>query len=45
MEVDLDDETILLLAKEAHKRDITINKYIEEVLQHFIDKEKSTESV
>jgi hypothetical protein len=45
IEIDLDDETILLLAKEAHKRDITINKYIEEVLQYFIDKEKSTESV
>ena len=46
MEVDLDDATILMLAKEAHKRDITMNKYIEEVLQHFIDKEKlSTESV
>ena len=44
MEVDLDDETILKLAIEAHKRDITINKYIEEVLQQFIDKEKlSTE--
>lgn len=44
MEVDLDDETLLKLAVEAHKRDITINKYIEEVLQAFIDKEKlSTE--
>ena len=45
MEVDLDDETLLKLAVEAHKRDITINKYIEEVLQHFIDTQKSTESV
>jgi hypothetical protein len=44
MEVDLDDETLLKLAVEAHKRDITINKYIEEVLQAFRDKEKmSTE--
>jgi predicted HicB family RNase H-like nuclease len=44
MEVDLDDETLVKLAVEAHKRDITINKYIEEVLQAFIDKEKlSTE--
>lgn len=38
MEVDLDDETLLKLAVEAHKRDITINKYIEIVLQNFIDK-------
>lgn len=45
MEVDLDDDVILALAKGAHKRDITINKYIEEVLQHAIDKYKSTESV
>ena len=44
MEVDLDDETLLKLAVEAHKRDITINKYIEEVLQQFLDTKKlSTE--
>jgi hypothetical protein len=39
MEVDLDDETMLALAKGAHERDITINKYIEEVLLHLIDRE------
>ena len=42
MEIDLDDDTILMLAKAAHKKDITINKYIEEILQYSIDKYKST---
>ena len=37
VEVDLDDDVLLELAKGAHKRDITINKYIEEILQFAID--------
>jgi hypothetical protein len=45
MELDLDDDTLLKLAKGAHDRDITINKYIEEILQYTIDQYKSTESV
>jgi hypothetical protein len=45
MELDLDDDTLLKLAKGAHKRDVTINKYIEEILQYAIDQHKSTESV
>lgn len=45
MEIDMDDETLLTLAKGAHSRDITINKYIESVLQDYIDSEKSTETV
>lgn len=35
--VDLDDDTILKLSMEAHKRDITLNKMVEIVLQEAID--------
>lgn len=35
--LDLDDDVILALALEAHKRDITINKMVELVLQRAID--------
>jgi hypothetical protein len=38
--VDLDDDVILKLAMEAHKRDITINKMVEIVLQQAIDNHK-----
>lgn len=38
--VDLDDDVILMLALEAHKRDITINKMVEIVLQNAIDHHK-----
>jgi hypothetical protein len=34
---DLDDRSILKLATEAHKRDITLNKMIEIILQEVID--------
>jgi len=37
MELTLDDETLLAIARGAHERDITINKFIEEVLQTFIE--------
>ena len=40
MEVDLDDDLILHLAKEAHKRDITLNKMIEVILQEMIDRHR-----
>lgn len=43
MEVDLDDDTILLLAKEAHKRDITLNQMIEEILKKLIDERELKE--
>lgn len=36
--VDLDDDVMLKLAMEAHKRDITLNKMVEEILQKMIDK-------
>jgi len=35
--IELDDDTWLELAKQAHKHDITINKMVEKVLQHCID--------
>ena len=35
--LDLEDDVILMLALEAHKRDITINKMVEIVLQRAID--------
>lgn len=38
--IDLDDDVILKLAMEAHKRDITINKMVEIVLQQAIDNHK-----
>lgn len=38
--IDLDDETILKLAMEAHKRDITLNKMIEIILQEVIDRHR-----
>lgn len=36
MELELDDDTFMLLAKAAHSRDITINKMIESVLEEAI---------
>ena len=36
--LDLDNDTIVRLALEAHKRDITLNKMVEIVLQEAIDK-------
>jgi hypothetical protein len=34
--VELDDDTLLKLTMEAHKRDITLNKLIEEILRELI---------
>jgi len=39
--LDLDDDVILQLALEAHKRDITMNKMVEIVLQKAIDDHNS----
>ena len=38
--VDLDDDVILKLTMEAHKRDITLNKMIEIILQEVIDRHR-----
>jgi hypothetical protein len=38
VDIDLDDREILVLALEAHRRDITINKMVEIILQEVIDK-------
>jgi hypothetical protein len=40
IEFDLDDSSILKLATEAHKRDITLNKMIEIILQEVIDRNR-----
>ena len=40
IEFDLDDRSILQLAREAHKRDITLNKMIEIILQEVIDRHR-----
>jgi len=37
VELNLDEHEIYLLAMEAHKRDITLNKMIESILQEVID--------
>ena len=36
-EVDLDDEVLLRLALEAHRKDITLNQLINESLKSFIE--------
>ena len=38
--IDLDNDTILQLAMEAHKRDITLNNMIEIILQEVVDKHR-----
>ena len=41
IELDLDEHEIYQLAMEAHKRDITLNKMIENILQEVVDKYKT----
>ncbi len=43
--LDLDDTTILMLALAAHKRDITINKMVEVILQQVIDQRVNEKQV
>ena len=45
IELDLDEHEIYQLAMEAHKRDITLNKMIESILQEVIDKHKVNETL
>ena len=40
MSVDLDEDVLLKLTMEAHKRDITLNKMIEIILQEVIDRHR-----
>ena len=44
IELDLEDDLILQLAMEAHKRDVTLNKMVEIVLQKAIDHHSVNES-
>ena len=40
IELNLDEHEIYQLAMEAHKRDITLNKMVEIILQEVVDKNK-----
>jgi len=40
VEINLDEHEIYQLAMEAHKRDITLNKMVEIILQEVIEKHK-----
>lgn len=40
IELNLDEHEIYQLAMEAHKRDITLNKMVELILQEVVDKNK-----
>ena len=41
IELNLNEHEIYQLAMEAHKRDITLNKMVEIILQEVIDKDKA----
>lgn len=45
VELDLEEDVILQLALEAHKRDITLNKMVEILLQEVIDNHKVNETL
>ena len=45
VELDLNEHEIYQLAMEAHKRDITLNKMIESILQEVVDKYKVNETL
>ena len=45
IELDLNEHEIYLLAMEAHKRDITLNKMRENILQEVVDKYKTVNPV
>lgn len=40
VEISLSDELILFIALEAHKRDITFNAFVNELLADFVKKHK-----
>jgi hypothetical protein len=44
LEIDIDDSTFLFYAKEAHRKDVTFNQLINEVLQKALDKEDKKSS-
>ena len=45
LQLDLENDLLLNLAMEAHKRDITLNKMIEIILQEVIDKHNVNETL
>jgi hypothetical protein len=42
--LDLEDELVLEMMKQAHERDITLNQYVELILKQEIDKHQNTDS-
>ena len=40
--VDIADKTFIILAKEAHRKDITFNDFVNETLRKYIVKEKQS---
>ena len=40
IEVDLDDETFMFIAEQAHKRDITFNKMVQSILDEEIERKE-----
>ena len=43
IEIEISDEEFLFLAREAHRRDITFNELVNEILIEEISKEEKTE--
>ena len=44
VEIEIEDEIFLSIAKEAHKRDITFNKMVCIILKEEMEKEKKEEN-
>lgn len=42
--MDLDDDLVFEMMKQAHQRDITLNQYVEQILQKVIDKHHDSDS-
>lgn len=43
IEIDIPDNILLILAMEAHKQDITLNQYINNILRKYMEEEKCLE--
>lgn len=39
IEINLTDEEFLILAKEAHKQNITFNEYVNQILRKYMEEE------
>jgi hypothetical protein len=45
VEIDIDDDVLFKLMLMAHKRDITLNKFIEQILREYLEKMNKKTSV